>query len=302
MSFRVDYLLFNRRRLVGLQHASDGVLPSERAAFEWSWLESSLAARELPEGVVAAWNMPLRSGRMAICRLMPHGESAAGSHWKIGVIVLESEQHDWILRRLCAAVSDNSFWIAAKFLNRSGLVLPDWGDDPLAGSDDRLAMKEMLQRSVLNAPATVSGCASQVDPQVLRLPILLDRAQRMRLRWCVGLPAPAPGSTVASVRPLVPPKSNPTFSAALQTPPQHDSGRQGNRSAVARHDVPAGGRERARSKSIEEVISGDLRMDRVTFGPTNRAAWGVPFICLGLMLTATLAAWWILRGDTPASQ
>jgi hypothetical protein len=293
MSTRVDCLLFSRRRLVGLQHASDGVLSSERAAFQWGWLEQMLAASQLPGGVMAAWNMPLRSGRMAVCRVMDSTEITAGCFWSVGVIVMEAEQHDWLLKRLGAAISDQSFWRAGQFLKKSGLVLPDWPKDPQATPEERSAMKDLLRRGVLKAPATVSGSARQADPQVLRLPLLLDAAQRMRLRWCVGLPQPAPGAVVATVRPLATPQVEVTPSRPV---PEIDV-RFRHASVQAAQSMTGTPRaENEQAAAQTDDVAGFDQPYAVSFKRPTGAGWAVPLACLSLMLTATLLAWWLVRG------
>ncbi len=194
------------------------------------------------------------------------------------MIVLEAAQYDWILGRLCAANSDSSFWRAGHFLQQSGLDLPDWTPDPSVSREDRAAMREMIQRGALNAPATVSGTVTTADPQVLRLPGLLDATQRMRLRWCVGLPQAAPGSIVATVRPL---------SSSVLSEDRSPRAQSATASQIG--------------VSTSEEPPGPVRFEppyKVTLKQPARSAWGVPALCVGLMLAATLAAWWIVRGGT----
>lgn len=272
------------------------MLASERAAFQWGWLEQMLAATPPPAGLMAAWNTPLRSGRMAICRVMHSSDVVAGAHWSVGVLVLEAAQYDWILGRLCAAISDSSLWRAGHFLKQSGLDLPDWTPDPPVSREERAAMREMIQRGALNAPATVSGTVTVADPQVLRLPMLVDTTQRMRLRWCVGLPQAAPGSIVATVRPLETQRGEQVAARRLSagTPPpleRSEDRPHGARAASASHH----------GETASEELAGTVSFDppyKVTLKQPTRAAWGVPAVCVGLMLAAMLAAWWIVRGGT----
>jgi hypothetical protein len=116
----------------------------------------------------------------------------------------------------------------------------------------------------------------------------------MRLRWCVGFPHPAPGSIVATVRPLRNPLLEPArfLSSALMDPP------------LSRQETLESAQTSAQPRIVSDVrrtgVSGSKAGFKAPHEATSKrpskGGWAVMVSCFIVMLAAVLVAWWLARG------
>jgi len=263
----------------------------------WGWLEAMLPARMLPAGFLAAWNLPLPSGRVAISRIVAIRELGLSEPWGVLTIVLERPQYDWFLGRAWTALHDESFWQLTRFRAADGVVLPSWPDEPAPSKQQVDAARELAHRGQLRLPAIVAGNDPDADDrQVLRVPVVVTGDSRYRLRWAIGLPQGAPGALVATARVARPGVETrqgghePRADQALE-PDDWPEPRPS-----AKHQPDAAPSDPWQVDSPEVPTAFDSASDEAFLlqrKPVSRGQWLVPVICAvaalaGLALTAWL--------------
>ena len=144
----VETCCFIRRRLIGLQTNSDGVVPQERKSFEWGWLERALGPQNGPLDAIAAWVQMLPTTRVALCRFVTPPKNSPPDYVCIATLVLERNQYAWLSTRLRTALADESFWNATDFAAGTALRLPNWKiDPPLTATQKKPLLPISNQRS-----------------------------------------------------------------------------------------------------------------------------------------------------------
>ena len=300
MSTRVPGLIHVRRQLIGLLHAHHGVLPSERAGMSWGWLEAMLPARVLPPGLLAAWNLPLPSGRVAVSRIVVIRELGLSEPWGVLTIVLERPQYDWFLGRAWTALHDESFWQLTRFRGADGVALPSWPDEPVPSKQQVDAARELAHRGQLRLPAIVAGNNPDADDrQVLRVPVVVTGDSRYRLRWAIGLPQGAPGALVATTR-LVRQGIDPRHGAhdrQTDEAPEPDDWRETPpNSKRASYAAPPDPWHASMPEAPTAFDSSPDEAFLLQRKPVSRIQWLVPAICAVAGLAGVaLAAWLMTR-------
>jgi hypothetical protein len=290
MKSRVECMVAVRTQLIGLRHASAGVLATERQAMQWGWLERILPAAHVPIGFAGAWNVPLPSQRMAVCRIAAPTDQQPAPWWSVCVLVLEVDQYAWLAKRLQGALADEVFWHPSNMAAAEGVVMPSWPEDAKATSAQRSACLNLAQSGAIRPPgvsrlATAHAC----DQQVLQVLALVAESQLPKLRWSIGLPEAAPKAMVASVRPLgqglhAAPRAMPAVRPEAVMPPPVPVAAPGNGWQVAVAD-PAP----VFASPAPAADAWDIALKR-----RSRVAWVVPTACSTLMAASIASAVWVL--------
>jgi hypothetical protein len=290
MQVHADTIVYVRRRLVALHHAGSGVLPIERAAISWDWLERALPDRPLRRGFFGAWATPLPSGRMAVMRICAAGPMPVGVSWSVGVLLLERTAYEWLLERISAALYDEQAW-SIEGLSAMQSKLPEWSSGreiaPNVEIARRISSGEQVLVRARSEVESVSPVLAQL--QALGHAILGDRA------WSVGLPVACPSAALA----LVCPSDTPVVLQSRVAP-------QPPRPVLAMHGPTTLRPNRSTSESElagqttseVEIVSLDAEgaaLPGYRIEPMHRAHrnW-VPAACAALMSGALAFAWRIL--------
>ena len=196
MAHRADTLVFVRRRLMSLHHAGEGVLASERAAFDWDWLERAVAERAALPTDPIAWGVPMPSGRAAILRACAAPDLPHGASWGVVGLLLEAPAHAWFLQRAVEALTDDAWWSELVAHSTGSVALPDWRPDaPVEVSTSE--RDRLLRGESVRAPWLAAGAGVQAVLGPVRA---LGTVGALRVRWSLGLPVAAPGSQICSIR------------------------------------------------------------------------------------------------------
>ena len=290
MKARVECMVAVRTQLIGLRHASAGVLATERQAMQWGWLERILPAAHVPSGFAGAWSVPLSSQRMAVCRIAAPTEQQPAPWWSVCVLVLEVDQYAWLAKRLQGALADEAFWHPSNMTAAEGVVMPSWPEDAKATSAQRSACLNLAQSGAIRPPGVSRLTTAQAcDQQVLQVLALVAESQLPKLRWSIGLPEAAPKAMVASVRPLAhalraAPRPMPAAETEAVMPPPLPVGESSQSWRVAA-TPPAP----ALAPSPPAADAWDIGLKR-----RSRFAWVVPAVCSTLMAASIACAVWVL--------
>lgn len=196
----VETCCFIRRRLIGLQTNSDGVVPQERKSFEWGWLERALGPQNGPLDAIASWVQMLPTTRVALCRFVTPPKNSPPDYVCIATLVLERNQYAWLSTRLRTALADESFWNATDFAAGTALHLPNWKIDAPLTATQKKAIIDLAKLGAAKKTAIANQhSAIDLHTLVLGLPSLLNSDQLSQVQWSVGLPVAFPNTLVASL-------------------------------------------------------------------------------------------------------
>ncbi len=298
MEPRADTILCVQRRLMGVHFASEGVLRSERLALEWSWLEVWLSEGQRPRQTTMVWNLPLSTGRMAICRLLPT-RSSSGAGFAVALLLLDRLQHEWFVERIQVALRHTRFWAPAQLMQPGGVTLPAWPEDvPPDAQCARLATKilDAARRRPIVVPPNIPSAMGR--DAVLHAVSLVPPEELHRFRWSVGLPGPVPGAAVAQVCAAGAPVESEPSAPAVETSTAGPQGPPAVQSPLTA--APKGAADQITADlddptPAEAAAQGDAGI-RVEIQRTG-GSWLVPALCCLVMATAVaMAAFLRLKG------